>query len=168
MNTQDVQMLYEYDRWANARVLAAASALSAEQWTRDLGSSHRSVHGTLGHIVWGYWRWLGRWLERPPLGQSPLECGDLPAMRRRWREIEAEQQAFLARLTDADLGRRLTYENPPGTPWTYPLAWMLQHMVNHSSYHRGQVTAMLRQLGAAAVATDFLVFIDERPPPPAG
>jgi len=36
----------------------------------------------------------------------------------------------------------------------------MQHVVNHSSYHRGQITSFLRQLGAEAVATDFLIFMD--------
>jgi uncharacterized damage-inducible protein DinB len=61
---------------------------------------------------------------------------------------------------------RDTHDPADGTPWTYPLWQMLQHLVNHSTYHRGQVTTLLRQLGAGAVATDFLVFIDEQPPRP--
>jgi uncharacterized damage-inducible protein DinB len=53
-----------------------------------------------------------------------------------------------------------SYINTKGEEWKYPLEQMMQHVVNHSSYHRGQVTTMLRQLGVEAVPTDFLVFID--------
>ena len=51
MIKDDIQLLYEYDRWANGRVLQAASALSPEQFTRDLGGSFVSVRDTLVHII---------------------------------------------------------------------------------------------------------------------
>jgi uncharacterized damage-inducible protein DinB len=155
-------MLYAYDRWANARTLAAATVLTEQQLTRDLGTSHRSVFGTLAHILWSEWRWLGRWLAPAPApGPDPLACEDVVELQARWRELERVQQGFVDQLTDASLVRPMTYENPPGTTWTYSLEQMLQHVVNHSTYHRGQVTTLLRQLGAVPVPTDFLVFIDE-------
>jgi uncharacterized damage-inducible protein DinB len=161
MGVGEVQQLYAYNRWANARIVSAVAALSAEQRHRDLASSHRSVYGTLAHILWGEWLWLGRWQGTAPPGPSPLACDDLPALRVRWGEVEHEQLAFLAQLIDSELERRVTYENPPGVAWTYALRHMLQHVVNHSTYHRGQVVVLLRQLGASTVATDLLVFFDE-------
>jgi len=50
--------------------------------------------------------------------------------------------------------------NTRGETWRYPLTHMMQHLVNHSSYHRGQVSLMLRQLGAEPTPTDLLVFFD--------
>lgn len=61
MTRDDIQLLFEYDRWANNTVLEAASALSAEQFTRDLGGSFRSVRDTLVHIIGGEWGWLTYW-----------------------------------------------------------------------------------------------------------
>lgn len=163
MEVDDVRLLYAYNRWANARALAAATALTPEQLHRDLGTSHSSVFGTLAHILWAEWRWLGRWLVPPASpGPDPLTCTDLVALRAHWAELELLQTEFVDQVTGAALSRPVTYENPPGTAWTYPLGYMLQHLVNHSSYHRGQVIILLRQLGAAVVATDFLVFIDEQ------
>ena len=66
MTKDDIQLLYEYDRWANNRVLQAASTLSAEEFTRDLGGSFRSVRDTLVHIVGGEWGWLTCWKEPSP------------------------------------------------------------------------------------------------------
>lgn len=74
--------------------------------------------------------------------------------------VERDQTGFIHQLVDEALETAITYTNTRGEQWTYPLGHMMQHLVNHSSYHRGQVTTMLRQLGAEAVATDFLVFID--------
>jgi uncharacterized damage-inducible protein DinB len=157
----EIQLLYTYNRWANGRLVAPASTLPPELLRRDLTPSHHSVWKALQHILWGEWLWLGRWQERSPSGLSPLECSDLESLRLRWAEIEREQVEFLERLNPADPERPISYENPPGTRWTYPLAAMLQHVVNHSTYHRGQLAAMLRQLGTAPSPTDYLVFLDE-------
>ncbi len=161
MDLSHVQLLYGYNRWANGRLLAAAATLVPELLTRDLAVSHRSVWGTLQHIAWGEWLWLGRWRIHTPTGLNPQGCRDLAALRTRWAEIEREQLEFLQRLTAPDLKRPVTYDNPPGTRWTYDLGHMLQHLVNHSTYHRGQVAAMLRQLGTIPPATDYLVYFDE-------
>jgi len=66
MTKDDIQLLFEYDRWANRRVLRAVSALSTEQFTRDLGGSFRSVRNTLVHILGGEWGWLTYWKEASP------------------------------------------------------------------------------------------------------
>ena len=156
-----LQLAYAYNRWANARLVSAAASLSPEQLNRDFAVSYRSIFGTLQHILWAEWRWLGRWLARAPAGHDPLECRDLVALRTLWSEIEREQLEFLQRLSTTDLDRSISYDNPPGTRWTYQLRHMLQHLVNHSTYHRGQVAAMLRQLDITPPATDFLVYLDE-------
>jgi uncharacterized damage-inducible protein DinB len=163
MDIEDVQFLYAYNQWANRKSVNAAGSLSAEQLHQDLGNSHASVFGTLVHILWAEWRWLGRWLaptEGP--GPDPTACENLGTLRRRWAEVERAQAAFLNRINPSGLAEPLSYENPPGTTWTYPLSQTLQHLVNHSSYHRGQVMTLLRQLGAEPVATDLLVFVDEQ------
>ncbi len=161
LTPSQAQSLYAYDRWANARLLAAASTLPRGLLERDLGLGHQSIWGTLRHILWGHWLWLGRWQQRDPTGLSPLACADLAALQARWTEVEREQREFVQRVAPSDLERLISYENPPGTRWTYPLGQMLQHLVNHSTYHRGQVAGMLRQLGAAPPATDYLVYFDE-------
>ena len=66
MDKDDIQLLYEYDRWANNRALQAASTLSPEQFTRDLGGAFRSLRDTLVHIIAGEWAWLEYWNEPLP------------------------------------------------------------------------------------------------------
>ncbi len=161
MTPADIELLYAYNRWANARLLAAASLLSSELLVKDLGTSYRSVFGTLRHIAWGEWLWLARWQERAATDQSPLDCEDLTTLHSRWSDIQREQTQFIAHLVPAAFKRLISYENPVGTRWTYSLQHMLQHVVNHSTYHRGQVASMLRQVGATAPATDFLLRLDE-------
>jgi len=166
MNQKDFQTLYDYNRWANARVCDAVAKLAAEQYTRDLSNSFRSVRDTLTHILAAEWIWLKRWQgESPKALLDPVDFPDLAALRAKWMEIEREQMVFVNSLTDELLNAPISYINTKGKTWTYPLWQMLQHLVNHSTYHRGQVITMLRQLGAEPATTDFLLFFDDKKNP---
>jgi len=161
MNKKDIQLLYEYNRWANAEILNATSVLSTEQFTKDLSSSHRSVRDTLTHILWAEWLWVRRWQGlSPTIVLNPADYPEVNALREKWKEVGKDQASFIDQVTDESLAEVIAYVNMAGEEWKYPLEQMLLHLANHSSYHRGQVTTMLRQLGAKAVPLDFLVFID--------
>lgn len=163
MNRQDIELLYRYDRWANDLVFGCASKLTAEQFTRDLQSSHRSVRDTLAHILAAEWIWLERWLGNSPKALfDPAQFSDLASVSAKLREVEQNQIKFIETLTDQSLGALVAYTNTKGERWEYPLGHQMQHVVNHSSYHRGQVTTMLRQLGAEAVSVDLLYFFDAK------
>jgi uncharacterized damage-inducible protein DinB len=162
MNKKDFQTLYAYNRWANACALEAASKLTEEQYARDLSSSFRSVRDTLTHILAVEWIWLRRWKgTSPKTFYDPADFPNVEALRAKWAEVEAEQMEFVDNLTDDSLNAMIAYVNTKGETWTYALWQMLQHLVNHSTYHRGQITTMLRQLGAEPVATDFLLYFDK-------
>ncbi len=162
MNTNDIRTLYDYNRWANARTIEAASKLTPEQFTTDLQSSHRSVRDTLAHILAGEWIWLERWKGTSPKALlDPADFPNVESVKSRLDAVDAERARFINGLTDESLSQPITYTNTKGEQWTYSLGQMLQHVANHSSYHRGQVTTMLRQLGAEVLPVDLLVFMDE-------
>jgi uncharacterized damage-inducible protein DinB len=161
MNTKDIQVLYNYNRWANAQMLAAVVPLTAEQFTRNLASSFASVRDTLVHMLSAEWIWLERWRGVSP--PAMLQAQDFPTLeivKMRWAEVEREQKEFLEQLAGETLGRQVGYLNTKGERWEYTLGQMLQHVVNHSTYHRGQIATMLRQLGHAPAPSDFLLFFD--------
>jgi len=163
MDLGTVQALYDYNRWSNTRVLDAVSKLSAEQFTRDLENSFRSVHATLVHILSAEWIWLERWNGTSPksmLGSE--ELADVDAIRKRWDKVESERAAFIRSLSEEKLATTLSYVNTRGQTFAYPLWQMLVHVANHSTYHRGQLTTLLRQVGAKPVDTDLLTFYDSK------
>jgi uncharacterized damage-inducible protein DinB len=82
-------------------------------------------------------------------------------LRKRWTQIQAAQEAFVKALAPEELQRVVRYTNRLEETWEYALWRALYHLFNHSSYHRGQVTNMLRLLGAQPATTDFLDFWDE-------
>ncbi len=161
MNVSEIQTLYTYNRWANHRVVDACRLLNDRDLTRDLEASYGSVRGTLVHILWGEWLWCERWRGKSPkLIFDQEQFQDVNAIESRWREVERDHQVFIDALTDELLADSISYENLQGERWEYSLANMMQHVANHSCYHRGQVVTLLRQLHQTPPGTDFLVFLD--------
>jgi uncharacterized damage-inducible protein DinB len=158
-----ISELYRYNDWANEKTLAAAAHLDNEKFARQLGNSFSSVRDTLVHILGAEWIWLERWNGRFP--RALLSVSELPtlsAIAARWRQVEESRNRFLQSLRHSDLNAAVSYVNQKGETWSYPLWQQMVHVVNHSSYHRGQTTTLLRQLGAQPVTTDFLVYYDEK------
>ncbi|MDT7541392.1 MAG: hypothetical protein QOE33_1296 [Acidobacteriota bacterium] len=161
MDVREIKQLFDYNEWANAQVLDAAARLSEEEFTRNLGNSFSSVRDTLAHVLFAEWVWLRRWMGESPRGwkgQSPF--ADVASLRAEFSVIEGQRAELLAGLADDALARVVAYTNTKGEEWRYTLGSMMRHVVNHSTYHRGQVTTMLRQLGAHAPSTDLLLYED--------
>jgi uncharacterized damage-inducible protein DinB len=151
--------LYAYNRWANARTLEGASGLSPEELSRAVGGSFSTVLGTLTHLVGAEWLWLERWRGASPRA-LPGGFTGLEDLRGRLAEVEAGQKELLGGLTSDGLKTKITYVNFAGETRTYALGDLLVHVVNHGTYHRGQVATLLRQLGKKPLSTDYLLYLD--------
>lgn len=164
MDLAALRDLYDYNRWANARTLEAVAAVSPEDFTREVGGSFASLQGTLAHICGAEWVWLERIRGSTPRSLPfAAELADVAAIRRRWQDVESRQRELLDSLDANRLRESVSYVNFAGEANAYPLWQVLAHVVNHSTYHRGQVTTLLRQLGAKPVSTDLLRFYDASP-----
>jgi uncharacterized damage-inducible protein DinB len=149
MTHQDLKTLLDFHYWARDRVLDAAGALSADEYTRDLGGSFKSVRDTLVHLYSAEWAWYQRWQGISPAAMLPFaDYPDVDTLRRAWTEHERKMRSHLDSRSEQDLTQVISYRLLSGQPGTSPFWQMVQHIVNHASYHRGQVTTMLRQLGA--------------------
>ena len=154
--------LYDYNIWANHKTLDSLEAISPEQFTAPMGGSFASIRDTVVHILGAEWIWWQRCIgERPKGLLDPAEFPDVAACRNRWKEID---EGYLSLIKSADLDEDVTYINRHGNQYTYSIGKILLHNANHSTYHRGQVVTLLRQIGAKPAVTDYLVFIDERSP----
>jgi uncharacterized damage-inducible protein DinB len=155
--------LYDYNYWARDRQFEACSKLTDEQFTRSLGGSFGSLRDTLAHIAGAEWIWCERWNGRSPrIFPKGDQFPNLGTLQEFWRGVERDVRHFLGGVTEASLSQPLTYTNLAGVQWTYPLWQTLFHVANHGTYHRGQVTTLLRQLGASAPALDYLVLQDKQ------
>ena len=163
MNSHEMVQLYEYNAWANRRALEAASALTREQFTKQLGSSFSSVRDTLSHIFGVEWLWLERFQGRSPSAiPDNAEYADIAKLKASWAEFEPTLLNFVRGLTQQDLDRVMEYKTMKFGVYRNPLWQSMLHLVNHGTYHRGQVTTMLRQLGAQPILTDLMHFYREQ------
>lgn len=159
----EIRELYEYNRWANQRVLDAVARLTPEQFNQDLRNSFPSIRDTVVHMMGADWIWLARWKGVSPTGQpGTWDLSSFDTIRAQWQQTERQQTTFINALSDGALRSWLDYRTLKGEPFSNPLWQLLRHLVNHSTYHRGQIITMLRQLGAAAVSTDLIVFYREK------
>ena len=159
MNPAEMRELFAYNAWANHRIIAATEALGVEQYRKALGSSFSSVRDTLVHIWAVEWVWLERMHGRSPSAfPDAEEFPDLASSRTRWSEVEKDWLEYVSRLDQTELNEEVEYKSLSFGPSRDPRWQLLQHVVNHGSYHRGQVTTMLRQLGASSTSTDLIAF----------
>ena len=141
----DLRRLLAYDNWANRETLASLEAIA--------DPPQRSVK-LLGHIVGAKKLWYGRLMREEPGPVWPelslAECRDaIDELSRLW-------SAYLQELTLPDLGQRVAYVNSKGEPWTSSVGDILTHVVLHSSHHRGQIAADIRQSGHEPPYTDYI------------
>jgi uncharacterized damage-inducible protein DinB len=181
MNISDIQTLYAYNRWANQRMFSVLETLSKDQLSTEMTSSFPSIQESVLHILAAEWIWLKRWTGRSPRASvtnagtsfmmlSALSDGgvatetlsSLAGLRSFSGSLEQERGEFLRGLTDERLLAPLTFSDMSGVEHSAPLVHLMQHLVNHGTYHRGQVTTLLRQAGAETIALDMLYFFRER------
>jgi len=164
MQPETIRELYLYNHWANQTTFSSVDSLSPEQFLRPMGSSFSSVRDTVVHILGAEWIWLERWLGRSPRALLPAsDFSNLASIRQRWETVEQDRNSFLQTLTPERLQESISYINLAGKPFAYPLWQQMLHVVNHSSYHRGQIATLLRQLGQEPQSTDFLLYYDMLP-----
>jgi uncharacterized damage-inducible protein DinB len=164
MTYGDLRLLVDYNYWAGDRLLDAVSALTPEQFTRDMGNSFASVRDTVAHICDAERIWLMRRKGEQPTGfRNSDRMPDPAAARAEWAGLEREIRVVLETIGPEGVERTIEYRDMRGNAQSDVFWQMLQHMVNHGSYHRGQVTTMLRQLGAAPPKfMDLIAFYREK------
>ena len=163
MTLADLEVLVEFHYWATRKILDAVEPLSPEQFTRDLGNSFPSVRDTLAHLYGADWIWCSRWEgESPSALPDPKNFPDLASIRRAWDEHQPTLRAVLKRFGEVGVDQPVEYMRN-GVRQAQPFSQTFQHLVNHGTYHRGQVVTMLRQLGAGPPpSTDLIAFYREQ------
>ena len=147
-----------YSGWASRKLMDAVRALPPDDRNRPLGVSHNSILQTLGHVYWADWIWCSRvvdsTLPRPAETTWEVLETDWPVLQRKWEDWAAG--------IDADgLARKVAYKGMDGNTYENEAWKLVLHVVNHATLHRGQVMAMLRQLGVKPPATDLLYYYRE-------
>jgi len=139
--------LYQYNAWANKRVLSAMEKQGVED---------EKILTLMSHIVSALFIWLNR-IKGLPTTPFPLweqyKLSELITMSEdacnNWLEFVGNQD---------DFNRELRYKNYVGDPYVNNVEQIMIHLVNHSTYHRGQIALLMRQKGFEPVNTDFITY----------
>lgn len=162
MTQQEIRHLVAYSAWASNRVFDAVTPIPGEDLVRDLKSSHKSIHGTLVHMVSAERIWLAR---VQGAAEAPiLEGADVPtlaSLRAVWEQVGYDMARFLGGITDKKLQESITARSPKGDMYTHTIGQVISHVVDHSTYHRGQVITLMRQLGVVPPNTGMITFFRE-------
>ena len=148
--------LLAYTIWADRQVLESMAAVPAEDLARDTGTSFGSILGTMTHVLAAEQVWLLRFVGAP-LDRLPsaADYPDLPSLAAGFTEHWPQLEVFLASLTEEQIAADFAWVNFKGESHSAPYRQVLFHFVNHATYHRGQVVALLRQAGYAPPSTDL-------------
>lgn len=155
-------MIYEYNYWANKKILAASDNVSQQQFMELASFPYGCLHGTLLHILDTEWGW--RALFQSMESASDLLAADFPnvaALKTRFQEEEISMRAYLAGLRDEDMESHLRYTIDTGIQRDRILWHCLLHVVNHGTQHRSEAAALLTDFGQSPGNLDFTVFLNE-------
>lgn len=166
MENNTIQLL-NYNRWANNRVLNHLKELPDEVYDREIKSVFSSVEEVIGHMYLVDGMWLSV-ISGDPLEETMKVIEqlreesigkELDEMREQFTWIADKYDIFINGLPDPD--EVITIEHPQFGKMDSPISALVQHVVNHGTYHRGNITAMLRQQGEEGVPTDFVFYLYE-------
>lgn len=159
-----IQLIWEYNYWANHRLLAKAGNLTEAQLNEKAPYMWDSIMGTMAHMLGAEWIWRQRVHE----GVSPAAILDrtqfstLELLKKRWAEEETAMRGYLARLSEADVEREVEYRNTAGQPFSRPLWQILSHVVNHGTQHRSEIALSLTNFDQSPGDMDITLFLSER------
>ena len=160
MELSHIRKLFDYHHWAADKMFEALGDVSAEELDEPWGGSFKTARALLRHIVGAEQLWLERFG-----GVSPKSMPEFLATHSgadylaEWRNVKAREQEFVAGLNAQKLAAPLSYVNMKGEQHAYPMSDILTHLVNHGTYHRGQLTHLLRDLGRPGVSTDYVAWL---------
>ena len=159
MNSAEIYELYSYNNWANEKLLEFVGTLDLGDFNRDLLNSFSSIRDTVVHILGAEELWLSRWMGEE--GRVLLDASTFPdvkSVNNRWSVHRPNINSFVSSMTDDHLTRFISYKNLKGIAYSLELWKQMLHMINHSSYHRGQIITMCRQLNLQPPSLDLISY----------
>lgn len=161
----DLPALFAYNRWANERAVESVRTLSVEEYGRDLGGGWPTVRDTLVHVASATEAWHERFHGRSP-GRllTGVDVATLDEAVSRLELADAALERFVLETDPERLAEILAYTNLRGDVKRVPYWAVLRHVVNHGTYHRGQISSMIRRLGGTPNQTDLVLWAIQNTP----
>jgi len=152
--------LSEFNIWANDRVCSWLDKISDEQWKQPLVSSFKSIYETILHVAGAEKVWVER-LQKKSKPEMFLGTftGSKAELLATWKDLSLDFKKLIEEMPEDQFQQNLLYKNTKGIEYNQLYYQLLAHVFNHSTYHRGQVVTMLRQVGFTDVnSTDMTTY----------
>ena len=163
MSGRILRDFYAYCDWAQAKVLASARLLSDAQLDRTFDMGIGTLRTTLAHITAAERWWFGNWKEGSTIFFPNKETSiSIDELVKEHESVAAARDAFIARLSDDDLSRRVDAQPRKDVLASFPLGQTMVQLCCHGTYHRAQALNMLRHAGAEPMRMDYLVMCKEK------
>ena len=148
----------EFMKWADEIMLAALLHVPSAKASADTGSSFKSMLDTLNHVYLAELVWFER-IQGQNKRLADLEVPvDATALAQAWTNLHQSWLDWAASMTSEAWLGPFTFRNNAGAESTMPYWQIALHVINHGSYHRGQVATMLRQAGIVPPGTDLITY----------
>jgi uncharacterized damage-inducible protein DinB len=161
VTSSDARTLTRYNAWANGLIFNAVAALPEGEATKPRASVFRNMVHTLNHN-YVIDRIFQAHLEGRSHGYTARNTAEHPPLAELWREQEEVDRWYMDwsdRIGDAALMEKVNFTFVGGGEGVMTRGEILQHLVNHTSYHRGFVAQMMYEVPARPPTTDLTVFL---------
>lgn len=155
--------MYDYHTWANQTILGRIKELPPAVLSQEVNSSFPTVAHALSHLYAVDTMWYdvltGTGMPEALQASMPLNARILSTVDEyadSFRQLSERMDAWLR--SESDLERTILLDNPFAGIRQTRLSEIVLHLVNHGTYHRGNVSTMLRQMGHASVMQDYALF----------
>lgn len=162
--------LYDYNEWANKQIFNRLKELPKDVYRQEIQSVFTSISNVLAHVYLSDLGWIEVFsgksmnyaLELAAQQKGEAESKGIDELEAMFFKLSERYKLFLRQK--GNLAKPLEIENPSGALMKTSVSELVTHVVNHGTYHRGNITAMLRQMGYVSVGTDYglYLFLRER------
>jgi uncharacterized damage-inducible protein DinB len=154
-----------YNAEMNGRLYAAASRLTDSERKADRGAFFKSIHGTLVHLLWGDQTWMSRFdaWPKPAMAarDSPSMIDDFTQLSEQRIKADKDMEDWAGRVSHEWLDETMTwFSDALQREMRLPRGFLVAHLLNHQTHHRGQVHAMLTACGQDTGDTDLFLVVE--------
>jgi uncharacterized damage-inducible protein DinB len=153
----------KYNIWANERICRMMGKVNPPLLDKELKSSFTTIRKTAYHIWDAETMWIKR-LGGKSLKEWPSEkfTGSLLEFQNEFLGGSGKLFMYVLNKEPKQLEQNLTYKNTKGAEFTNKIEYIIHHLCNHGTFHRGQIITMLREVGETElIPTDFIAFVRE-------
>ncbi|CAG7636087.1 DinB family protein [Paenibacillus allorhizosphaerae] len=156
--------MYNFHVWANQTMINRLKELPRDVYTQQIQSIFPTISKLLAHMYFVDLSWfhtisgisMSEAMERALQSQEQVESSSLEELEAMYAELSVRFKALLD--GQDDLEKTIVLDNPYAGVRNTRLSEMVLQVVNHATYHRGNISAMLRQMGHASVMTEYALF----------